>query len=48
MISVLTLLFGVLTPIVQVFPWTPGQELQIRYPGGQWMTSGMELDIRGM
>ncbi|KAJ5676365.1 hypothetical protein N7536_012537 [Penicillium majusculum] len=32
--------------IVQIFPWTPGQQLQIRYPGGQWMTPGMELDIR--
>ncbi|KAJ5593717.1 hypothetical protein N7537_010621 [Penicillium hordei] len=29
-----------------MFPWTPGQQLQIRYPGGQWMTPGMELDIR--
>ncbi|KAJ5966709.1 hypothetical protein N7501_002957 [Penicillium viridicatum] len=29
-----------------VFPWTPGQQLQIRYAGGQWMTPGMELDIQ--
>ncbi|KAJ5190012.1 Major facilitator superfamily domain general substrate transporter [Penicillium cf. griseofulvum] len=28
------------------FPLTPSQQLQIRYPGGQWIKPGMELDIR--
>lgn len=47
MISLLTILFGVLTPVVRIFPWTNGQQLQIRYPGTQWMTPGIELDIKG-
>ncbi|KAJ5394861.1 uncharacterized protein N7487_009164 [Penicillium crustosum] len=46
MISLLTILFGVLTPVVRIFPWTNGQQLQIRYPGTQWMTPGIELDIK--
>ncbi|KAJ5371610.1 hypothetical protein N7517_003616 [Penicillium concentricum] len=46
MISLATLLFGVLTEIIQIFPLTPGQQLQIRYPGSQWINPGMELDIR--
>ncbi|KAJ5817397.1 hypothetical protein N7447_009630 [Penicillium robsamsonii] len=46
MISIVTLLFGVLTEIIQIFPLSPGQQLQIRYPGGQWINPGMEVDIR--
>ncbi|KGO76012.1 Major facilitator superfamily domain, general substrate transporter [Penicillium italicum] len=45
MISLLPLLFGVLTEIFQIFPWTSGKELQIRYPGGVWIAPGMELDV---
>ncbi|OQE13289.1 hypothetical protein PENFLA_c051G02403 [Penicillium flavigenum] len=29
-----------------IFPWTPSYQLEIRYPGGQWIDPGMELDIR--
>ncbi|KAJ5521090.1 hypothetical protein N7463_001543 [Penicillium fimorum] len=47
MISLVTLLFGVLTEIIQIFPLAPGQQLQIRYPGGRCINPGMELDIRG-
>ncbi|CAI7636595.1 unnamed protein product [Penicillium glandicola] len=45
MIALLPLIFGVLGEIVQIFPWTPGHQLEIRY-GGQWINPGMELDIR--
>ncbi|KXG51977.1 Major facilitator superfamily domain, general substrate transporter [Penicillium griseofulvum] len=44
--QVVTLVFGVLTEIFQSVPLTPSQQLQIRYPGGQWINPGMELDIR--
>lgn len=47
MISLCALFFGVLHEIIQIFPWTPGYQLQIRYPGGQWIDPGVELDIRG-
>ncbi|KAJ5153630.1 uncharacterized protein N7500_009069 [Penicillium coprophilum] len=46
MISLVTLLFGVLSEIIQILPSTPGQQLHIRYPGGQWINPGMELNIQ--
>jgi hypothetical protein len=29
------------------WPTVFGRKLRIRYPGGQWITTGMELDIQG-